>query len=1805
MSTNSRLALMCLLLCLQLVMPLQVFSQDAPVTPTPDPNAGTAGTTPVPDATATTTATPTNPYLVIDHSTLTSSPDLHIGEGVTAVIDVGTLPNFNLTGDFTNHGTVYVISTNPDVQVANLGANNFLNNTGALLTTVLPQGGLYGYTNLVGGLSLTLTALNSFVNYGTISSAADLSIVAGGSITNASVAGALATIQAVNTVNLTSNIGNIVNSGLISSINNNINITSQIQNNLIINNIGGQLQALNGIINVGNINEVAKVNTTLWGGDVLSQILNLHSGDGGVTVNVNELSGVVNVNAGLAHITAASNNLQIGSMNLTGDPTFYNTMGDIVLNQDMNFAGQDIAIIAAGDVISNGAQIINTSSNNNGGSITIMAGALIRTSTTSPNALPPDGDSTNLIQVDGGLSTGGMIDFATTPIVGLSSVGGFNNGGNVTLVAYGGTRAGSGQVRLPENLTITTGSGGSDTNGNVTVFAGAQTGNGIYIGSINTSGANNGTGNIYLLTANPNLTGCTGCTGNLQIVNGRIISGAFNTDNKQYPVGGANIIAQDLTSSGGSIQLLAGGTITADNILTTGADANGFNGGVAMVAGASSGTVMNLTDVTTIGARDGASGNIFLVTSAPGPCTNCLLINRQANTGGSVVAEDLNASGNVDLRIGGDLKASSISAGGALNQDGGAVGIFVNNTNATGNTLELGGSGASSIGSITVASGTRSQGVIGIVSRGSGGINVAAQGSLILAPTANGNGGSIGLNAINGTLTSPGTWNFNAVGQGSGGSLNLAGKNVTITSPLNVTANGAGPANFANGGGVSISATQILTLPQGNTLISANGTGARGAGGAVNLASGSSTVLPGNVTLSAAGSGVGGGGRVTLGSNGLLNMGSGDIQIDVSAQNMIAGRADIYGATTSLGGNLIVNASSIGGGGGAISFRPGALTAGSGAINLNASSGAFSGGAITLNGTNMTFGSGAVTMNANGTSGRGGSISINANSITSGSGGMQANANGGIGGGIVDATINNFNGGSNLALSANGTGSSFGNGGTVRVVTTGGTNIGSQAGQVSVSASGYSTSGQAASGGIITIASSGNLAVDGQGVNAGTSAASGNGGVLTLQAGTAGQGILNITGQLNADGVGSGRGGTITLNYADSRPFNSVSTSGGSVTNVANISARALGTGTGGIISVNNSNNTFAVGVANNGTMDVSSAAGANGSINIMSSGSSISPNQDILVTGAGAFIGPVNAIGRNVTFDLTSNNALAVGQISSVGGNMTINAPTLSLNSNSILNSAGTLAINTNSMVNNSTIASVGNMTISSSSNLSLTGTGTLQTANVNISSSGGSVSAAQNTITGITTGSAATSYALTTTSGNLQVGNISAANGSTSLTANAGSLILTDGAQISANRGNVLLQNTSSTGTIVFRPFASVTAFSNTGVAGTGEVYVVIGSVPTSPTPGTAPADMTLNITNGGNIYFGADGISSQCCNHVANVNGSNVIFETGAAPATGIVLTTNNTINATNNQPTVAVAPLPPGHGGTPPGQGGTPPGLGGVTPPGQGGTPPGQGGVAPGQAKGNVIPPGQLPTTPTTTTTTTTTKPSGGNGNGKKVAYLDDDATTDGEYTAVSFIQGGGSLIGHAVGEQIETAITRTAIIKQSAASDVYLNHAGTLILKHGEIVVYSQKATEVRTGTCHLQIAAGSIIAISNDGAAIKVRDLYDAGRSSVSAVTHSNHNVKLTAGHELIVSSSGDARSHMAADKVGRRRVKETIIADDIQVATAEYSLLSLIRSSEVVGKLANSSDAQDKNLMDKVMKMSVALTTVTASHGPFARIAP
>ena len=1150
---------------------------------------------------------------------------LTIPQNVTVLDNVAVAGALNLAGSLTNGGKIFFFSTTPAVQTASLSAASINNLSGALVTTVLPVNLLPSSLNAISGLNLNLSAAGNITNSGTISSAGNLNVFAGRGVTNALPAGVSSiapVMHAVNNVAISSAIGNIVNQGIIGSQLGNINFSAPALQNLNLTNAGGLISAPQGSINFRDAAFTGANNLSVLGGNLQSQAVNAYSGNGVVQISVNEIVGKTNVYAGEAHIAAATNNLVLGDMVLSGDPTFYNQAGDITIAGDMVLPGQPLAIVASGNITSvPGAGRIDTSTAaGNGGAITLIAGANF-TSTGQCCALTSGaGDTTSTLTVVGGSATGGNIDLASTPITSLTSAStaGNGNGGNLTAVAYSGLLPNTGNIKLPGALTVTSGGSGTGTNGDVTMIAQAANGTTISQGSIDTRGGATG-GNINILTANPVLANTGSCPNCLTIKNGSILTGGY--DISATPLASASAVGDSVyASNGGRINLK--GNFYYNNVIADGLG--------SQTAG--SVNIQTTSGLFTIGGGVVANGIGNRLSANGGPL---------GGDGGSIKMLAPVAAGST-LFLANPAKISAS----ASNGNGGSIAI------------SLGDNESFSFGSGTISADAGTQ--------GKGGNVALSSSSFFCCPTATGIGAG------------PMILSANGAGTGNGGATGVAftymnGINIgNGPGQISLSATGGSPGSAAgNGGSIQIYVPFSAVPSIDMSAVKLQPLGVNGNGGSIYISSSNNLPITGNINLDGVGTGNGGNLTLFLFNNfsSTFNIGAGPTANGVNgnlssnagaAPGASAGSIFVFSQQDVAIGSLSALSVNTNGNGGSIQIiTNGSLTLPTGTISVNGSAaGNYNGGSIMLtvaavlgNNVNIT-GGGPLVLSANGSgTGNGGALNVvSANlSIGAGAGQMSFSATGGSAGSaagdggsisiftnnslVVNTALlpvaplgNNGNGGqytfqagsvfvgSNLriagTLDVSGVGT--GRGGNLSLTSGASFTLGdsSVSGVDGVKLTGGATGGGA---GYLRISSAVSVTVTSW-ATADFTATSGNGGSIDLSsrnslgnlqpinlpagtvnlnavgAGAFAGGYFSVNGlvttagalQINANGSGTGAGGSISVSQLVGGPTPSASATGGSAGSAA---------GDGGFVSITGNMANLAV----NGGSIVVNPIGVNG----------------------------------------------------------------------------------------------------------------------------------------------------------------------------------------------------------------------------------------------------------------------------------------------------------------------------------------------------------------------------------------------------------------------------------------------------------------------------------------------------------------------------------------------------------------------------------------------------------------------------------
>jgi mucin-19 len=790
---------------------------------------------------------------------------LTVARGVQVVDNLSSL---SLSGSLTNYGSILTAS-GVSGAADTISAGTVLNSRSASI-------GSYAGDSSLFGADLNLNAASSLTNNGSISSAGVLNISAP-ALYNVSTGGANASIHAGGNVNL--NTATLTNSGSIASTSGNVNVASN--GALTVNGAGGTVQAANGNVNFTANN--ADIN--VLNGNVYSQQVNLLAGGGNVNATFDDVSGVVNTSGNNVHVSASTADLKLGTTDASGDPLFVNTAGNIDLTGSVAVGGQAYTAIASGNINTSANTSINTSSTTaNGGAVTLIAGAVVS---------QPGGAGTTAT-VTKGSTTGGTIDLVNnggvTTINSSTSFAGAQ-GGNVQLIAFAGSAAGSGTV-LANNTTInTSATGASGTAGNVTIIAGAKTGNAIQTGAITATGVTGG-GLVTVDTATPAITVTTkGTTGVVFDGSGNQTTNIFSATKTPNA---ASLVLGNVNATGG-LNISTGANATVANTTSalnlgnvavgkTGTLAASDSAGAITVNGTLTGGTANLTTTGANAINTSGAGTINTTTLnlASGTATDTIttnVANLALNTSGNVVDTQTALTMGVTGTVAGG-SALSVTSGGQIN---------VGNLSIKGGTLTLSTTAAdkggvaflASVPTGTVGTITVNNGGKGVVSEAKG-VTVAADKITLntttnvgtkAAPFLTNTGSNLTVNNTGAKAatyisdSSFGNVTFNGTG-GANGSLFLTTNATTLTlnsasyATLSVTdasakgtisytgandiGNGAGIVTLSAPGGISEVAKATGVILGTTVNLTASGTGSNVGISAANPILVSSAIVNGN-----------------------------------------------------------------------------------------------------------------------------------------------------------------------------------------------------------------------------------------------------------------------------------------------------------------------------------------------------------------------------------------------------------------------------------------------------------------------------------------------------------------------------------------------------------------------------------------------------------------------------------------------------------------------------------------------------------------------------------------------------------------------------------------------------------------------------------------------------------------------------------------------------------------------------------------------------------------------------------------------
>jgi len=562
-----------------------------------------------------------------------NAKSLVIPSSVDAIGDLSRSSQFRLTGDLVNNGNLLV---NEPKSGASIVARDVRNAVGASISSMS---------------DLSLAADRDFINDGSITSAGSLTISASRLLNNAGEVTSQADLEVV--------CSNVTNTGVISS-GGSIKVNASADSDIYVNAIGGKFNA-SGDITVRDAGFANKVDTTVLGGEWLSENFNVFSGEGRVDINATDITGGVIVHAGTAAIHSAGPELTIRELVTTGDPLISST-GSIHLEEPPTTNGGPLSVVAGGSIQIHADELSTVSlSGGDGGDLVLIAGADF-----TVNA--------NDIQITGASAQGGEITWFESPPT-LRTSSSSNNAGDVLIVSF------NSNIQLA-GVNIVASGGSGRFGGNVTMIAPG----GVSIANVDTVGTQNSApGDLLFSGSQPLISG----TFTIDKVSGAVTSGSIVPGSGAASVGTSDLKGDHILVSG---SLVGVRDVIALSELTLFASARGAG------AHALTTPILNLNVESTLSWINDANNNIgvlnatgagtFFLTNGPNDLQiNSLGANQsiEATSYGTItIGGDIATTGNITFNTASVINEHSLTANsihivspsGAIVVDGGAGGTF-------------------------------------------------------------------------------------------------------------------------------------------------------------------------------------------------------------------------------------------------------------------------------------------------------------------------------------------------------------------------------------------------------------------------------------------------------------------------------------------------------------------------------------------------------------------------------------------------------------------------------------------------------------------------------------------------------------------------------------------------------------------------------------------------------------------------------------------------------------------------------------------------------------------------------------------------------------------------------------------------------------------------------------------------------------------------------------------------------------------------------------------------------------------------
>ena len=172
------------------------------------------------------------------------------------------------------------------------------------------------------------------------------------------------------------------------------------------------------------------------------------------------------------------------------------------------------------------------------------------------------------------------------------------------------------------------------------------------------------------------------------------------------------------------------------------------------------------------------------------------------------------------------------------------------------------------------------------------------------------------------------------------------------------------------------------------------------------------------------------------------------------------------------------------------------------------------------------------------------------------------------------------------------------------------------------------------------------------------------------------------------------------------------------------------------------------------------------------------------------------------------------------------------------------------------------------------------------------------------------------------------------------------------------------------------------------------------------------------------------------------------------------------------------------------------------------------------------------------------------------------------------------------------------VRMSTSAGSHFSREGRSVkMDEGTLLLEADQPTTIQTPLSTLQVRAKSVVYIK-----VHHGNEHFFVLLGPAELKTGKHSAPLSSGEEAILLDHEPAYSDLVGqDDIGRRRIRVNKLSESESLALSEFSLIQAVEREPMLYRLVHSTDAHDKSVRERLIKMAAVLNIVTGRHGQYS----